>query len=191
LTAEDVTDAISILSGGTSTGSATSVKYMFYYGAASAASGDDIFFYIPNKNSYSISYATDGTTKLKTYRAIVNGVVNSALVVLESKSVSSKFLYKITKYESDGKTLKDFDVVTDLNNTAGQNLEDFDKSFAQVAGETYILTSSTVYINVTAGTGFEIVNYDFLVKNYKVYVNYDPDTYEALQVYITKVPTLS
>jgi hypothetical protein len=211
LTTSDVNYAKNKLSGGSSTGSKTNVNFMFYYGADSSTT-DDIYFYIPNVKSYTSSYASDGTTKLRTYRGIVDGVVNSALVInvtdidiynrytnahtSSATSIASKTLYSVESYDSDGKTIKEANVVATLAASGatstmdgGYNIEDLEKTFIQTGGETYILNDSTVYINVTASTGFEIVSYDYLNEGYNAWVTYDEDTYEALQVYVTKIET--
>lgn len=196
ITTNDVNAASNKLSGGTATGSKTNVNFMFFYGESSGTTGDDVYFYVPNAGSYTSSYASDGTTKLRTYRAIVNGVVNTAFVVNVTDlkvgsslgALASKKLYKISKYDSDAKTIKEVSAPIDITTAGGAAITDFNKNFIQVGGETYILNSKTVYINVTGATGFELVTYDFLNKNYNAYVNYDVDTYEALQVYVTKLP---
>jgi hypothetical protein len=347
--------------GGTSAGSTYYVQYMFYTGATTTNTGSDIYFYIPNVNSFTTSYNTNGDM-IFTFSAFVNGAAKS-IDILKTTAVNaaygfggasfgsnyvvgsstnvpyvntttpattsqaftpsginpgglndpnysatsgtatgapsipaasfvmrpgngtsvttngqwngltnggfkvsgtgalgaiggttngsacgtgvmSKTLYKITKYDTDGKTIKELNGGPTMNTwngglgefatvyngtslvpTAAYNLNPqvsyqlmyiggalgyqytpvsnrvlyIDKSvisIGQTSGTsnsattastvtgTYLLTSATVYIDLTSGSPQPFLDHDAVLKGYYVYVNADPTTNNALQVYI-------
>jgi uncharacterized protein YjdB len=154
--------------------------------------GETAYFYIPNTNSYSSSYADDGITRLKTYRAFVNGAVCSSFDVLYSLSVSSKTLYKINDYHTDCKAVKQIEQIanlkTDSTDTAMiASIGTHPVSGTNIylsSGKKYTFSSSTVHIDVTASNGFEIISFNPLeALGQRAYVNVDPDTSEVLEVF--------
>ncbi len=211
VTQSDAYNAQSALNGGSQSGSSYYVVALFYAGGDAQNSGKDIYFYIPTVGSKT-QYYNSNNDLVNTFTAFVNGVSKSIDILNSAySSYVNKTLYKVKSFDSDGKTVKTLTKVVDMFNTSSRtttlttrvayidkssitlktvidDTKDIDLVSNYTVVATYLLNSSTVYMDLTAASGQEFMDREAVLQNYTVYVVADSDNV-ALQVYIANKAT--